>query len=186
MYLSRKTRDFAVAFLPLALSPLSVLAGEAEAGGHEGLPQFDVSHYPEQVFWLVVSFAAMYVMMHFVALPRVAKTQEHRRSIISAEVKAAHEANDAALATVAAVEKSLAEARDHAHASVSAMVAKVAEEAAEHHAKKERELSRSLHSAEAEIAVDREAALKEVHSVASDLANSIVRKVLIARGRVSA
>ncbi|MDR3423782.1 MAG: ATPase [Alphaproteobacteria bacterium] len=182
----RNIRVFAAAVLPFALPSLPAWAEEAGAGGQGGLPQFDVSQYPAEIFWLVVTFALLYLLMAGVALPRVARTQESRKKIIASEIEAARAANDAAIATVATVEKSLGEARAKAQASVSAMIAEVNEESTARQAEQERALSRSLHSAEAEIAVMREAALKEIRGCVADLAAAVVGKILGSRERAGA
>jgi F-type H+-transporting ATPase subunit b len=169
--------------LPLLLSSVPAWAEEAEGGS---LPQLNPALFPEQIFWLILSFALLYVLMSRVALPRVTKTQENRSGILMAEVEAARLANNQAMAMVASSEKALANARLKAQESVSNMIAKVTEEAAAHQAAQERELQRSLHNAEAEIAVIREGALKHVDASAADIAKDIVAKILSPRERVRA
>jgi|GEM_PF-333159 F-type H+-transporting ATPase subunit b len=183
--ITRNTIAFAVTVLSLAPFSLPVWAEEAGAGD-KGLPQFDTSLYPEQIFWLVVTFAILYLLMAHVALPRVVRTQENRKAIIAAEIEAARVASEAAKATVAAVEKSLSEARARAQVSVSEMLAAVAAEADAHKAAKEKDLLRQLHRAEEDIAVTREAAMQEVRAAASGLAKSIVGKILGSLERVRA
>lgn len=174
---------FALA-LPLLLASRPLWA--EEAGKSDSLPQLDASLFPEQIFWLIVTFAALYCLMAYVALPRVTKTQENRRGIIMAEVEGARLANNQAMAMVASSDKSLQNARLKAQESVSNMIAKVQEEAASHQASQERELQRSLHNAEADIAISREAALKHIDASAVDIAKDIVAKILSAGERVKA
>ena len=171
---------FAVFALPLVLFSLPVMA---EEGGD--MPQLNVALFPEQIFWLVVTFAALYFLMSVVALPRVAKTQENRRNVIAAEVEAARLANDEAMKMVAASDKALNEARTKAQESVATMIAKVGEEAAAHQATQERELQRIMHRAEADIAVARETALKDMRAGAADLAKEIIAKILHAKGQAA-
>ncbi len=184
MRLFGNIRQWAILSLPFALLSLPVLAEEAGEGG--GMPQMDPAYFPEQIFWLVVTFATLYLMMAFVALPRIARTQSNRKRVISAEIKAARAANDAAKAALAESDKSLAEARENAQAKVGEMLAHVVEEANAHQAAKEKELLRKLHRAEEEIAVSREAAMQKVREAASDLAAAIVGKILGSNGRARA
>lgn len=182
----RNISAFAVTAFPLLLSSLPSWAEEAGAGEKGGLPQLDTSLFPEQLFWLAVNFAVLYVLMSFVALPRVSKTQGNRKTVIASEIEAARLASDSAKVMVASVEKSLNEARSRAQTSVSEMMAEVTETAYQHRVAKEKELSRQLHRAEEDIAVTREAAMKEVQVCATDLAQTIVGKILGSGGRVSA
>ncbi len=178
-------RTLAALSLPFVLSSLPSLAEEAEGEGG-GMPQMDLAFFPEQIFWLVVTFATLYALMAFIALPRISKSQSNRKRVISAEIKVAREANDAAKAAVASMDKALAEARENAQSKVGEMLAHVAAEANEHQAAKEKELLRKLHRAEEDIAVSREAAMQQVRDSASELAEVIVGKILGPKGRARA
>ncbi|MDD4617498.1 MAG: hypothetical protein PHW76_10430 [Alphaproteobacteria bacterium] len=167
--------------MSLFLSTLPAWAAETEgaaAGGDGGLPQFDPSWYPEQIFWLVVSFLLMFVLMNFLVVPRYERTQGKRKEVITAEIETARIANEEAKASLAATDKALGEARAKAQAEVNEMLARVAEESNERQTSQERELLRKLHRAEEDIAVSRAVAFEQVRSVAEDLANAIVEKIL--------
>jgi len=175
-------RKYAAAMI-LALSAPAAAFAQAD-NDKGGLPQFDTSLFPGQLFWLAVSFCLLYSLMSLIALPRVARTQDNRKKTIASELEAARAANDAAKATVAQVEKSLTEARARAHGTVSEMIAKVAEESALRQTAQERELQRRLHRSEADIAVTREAALNAVRDSAADLAATLVEKIVGSKMRV--
>lgn len=177
----RNIRVCAAVALPFLLVSLSAWAKEEETGVKGGLPQFDTGLFPEQIFWLVVSFITLYVLMAFVALPRVAKTQANRKTVIAKEIETARAANETAKASVGVTEKSLNLARADAQAKVSEMLAKVAEEANERRATQEKELLRKLHHAEEDIATSRAAALEQVEEKAADLAKAVIEKILEAK-----
>jgi F-type H+-transporting ATPase subunit b len=179
-----KNIRYAVMAFPVVLAALpSWAAADNDKGG---LPQLDTSLFVEQLFWLAISFALLYLLMSAVALPRVAKTQDNRKNIIAAEIEAARAAHEAAKATIAAVEKSMTEARAKAQATVSEMVAEVTANATERQSAQERDLLRHLHSAEADIAVTRQAAMKKIHESAADLATTVVEKILGFKSRGAA
>jgi F-type H+-transporting ATPase subunit b len=187
MSLYRNARLLAAVVFSFVLFSFPASALEAVEGGKkEGLPQFDPAWFPEQMFWLVISFAILYLCMAFVALPRVSKTQGNRKRVIASEIEQARAANNDAKASVAAVEKSLSEARAKAQARVGEMLAEVTEEANDHRAAQEKELSRKLHTAEEDIAVTRAKAMDAVRASASDIAAAVVEKVLGFKGRAKA
>jgi F-type H+-transporting ATPase subunit b len=157
------------------VATLPVWAEESDKGG---LPQLNTSLFPEQLFWLAISFAVLYVLMATIALPRVAKTQSNRKLVITTEIEAARLANNSAKLTASAVDKSLNDARAKAQASVAEMLADVTQDAANRKAAQERDLLRHLHSAEADIAVTREAALQKIQASASELAAVAVEKIV--------
>lgn len=168
----------AASVAPLALASLPSWAEEAAGGEKGSLPQFDVTQFPEQIFWLVVSFATLYVLMAFVALPRVAKTQDHRQKVISKEIEAAQLANDNAKESMAAVDRALSDARAKAQADMSDMLAKVSEETNEKRADKERELTRNIRRAEGDIVRTRTKALEQLQASVDELAQAVVSKIL--------
>ncbi len=171
-------RFFRNGFAVASIVTLSSLPAWAEESADKGLPQFDTSLFPEQLFWLAVTFGALYLLMSKIALPRVSETQSKRRQIIASEIEAARAASDAAKAAAAVAEKSLAEARAKAQASVSEMMAQIAEETAKAQVAQDHTLQRHLHSAEEKIAVARQAGLNAIHSTVTELATVIVDKVI--------
>src|SRR5215207_1563076 len=56
----------------------------AEHGG--GLPQLNAATFPSQIFWLLVSFAALYWLFSRKALPRVGEILEARQKRIAADL----------------------------------------------------------------------------------------------------
>ena len=171
----RKTVSY-LAGVAAALLTLPACAADAELRP-TGLPQLDTSKFPEQLFWLAISFVTLYVLMTFIALPGVRRTQETRKGIIAGELAAATAANEQAKAMAAQVEKALADARAKAQATVSEIKAQAAKEAAEQQSVQQKELSRRLHEAETKIKASRDAAIRDAQKSAADLSASIVDKI---------
>lgn len=57
------------------------------------MPQFDVSTFHSQIFWLVVSFSLLYLFVSLVIAPSVSKTLDLRSSFIEENLKEAEEIN---------------------------------------------------------------------------------------------
>ncbi len=168
----------------LGLSTVSLLAAPSMARASGGLPQFDVAYFPEQLFWLAISFGLLYALMSFVALPRVAHTQRNRKHIITAEIKTAHAANDDAKRALDRVEKTLKDARADAQAKMVEMIAEVTEATASRKMAQENELQRKLHSTEEKIVVAREAALRSLGQSVGELAAAVTEKTIGAKMRM--
>lgn len=64
-------------------------AHEAAAGHGGGLPQFDPTSWPSQVFWLAVFFALLYFVFGKSTIPTLGKTIETRTSYIADHLKKA-------------------------------------------------------------------------------------------------
>ena len=158
-----------------ALGALPALAAE------DGLPQFNTALFPEQLFWLAVSFGALYLLMRFVALPGVERVQDKRKNVIDGEIGAAKSANEQAKAMGHQADKALADARANANATISAIKAEASRLASEQQLAQSKQLGQKLRDAEAGIAKTRDAAMKDIDATVSDLASAIVENVVGAK-----
>jgi F-type H+-transporting ATPase subunit b len=141
------------------------------------MPQLDTTTFLPQLFWLVVSFAVLYLVMARVALPRVAAVLEQRQTRISSDLDRAAAAKEEAEAVMAAYEKALAEARAKAQAETKATADRLAAEAAARTEALAAELAVRVRTAEARIAEARRAALAEVETVAAEVAGSATERL---------
>ena len=110
----------------VSFAPSVVLA----AGGKEskgGLPQLDLTTWPTQIFWLIVTFAIAYVLMSRLVTPKIGSVLENRASKIASDLESAKAADAEAKATFDNYEKALSDARNEAAAQAAAALARVAE-----------------------------------------------------------
>ena len=154
-----------------------VAAPEVHEVAKTGLPQLDPSLYPSQVFWLIISFAVLYLLMSRVALPAVQKTQANRHRVVQTDLDAATKASEQAKAMQATYEKALVDARAQAQVTIGDIAAAAAKESAAQQATKQQELNQRITAAEAKIAAAGQAAMKDVQVAAHDLASVIVEKI---------
>ena len=57
------------------------------------MPQFaQVDTFASQIFWLVVSFAILYILLSKVVIPRISTVLENRQQKIASDLKRAEEA----------------------------------------------------------------------------------------------
>src|SRR5512134_3078801 len=85
-------------------------AGDAH-GAKPGLPQLDTSTFAGQIFWLVITFAALYLVMSRLAVPKIGGVIADRTNKIKGDLDTAAEAKRASEAAIANYEKALADAR---------------------------------------------------------------------------
>jgi F-type H+-transporting ATPase subunit b len=146
-------------------------AAEAEAAG---LPQFDPSSWPSQLFWLAVFFGLLYVLMASYFLPRIGATIEERRDRVADDLDQAAEKRREAEAAEKAYNQARAGAAAKAQAIAADTRARLNAEIAELTAEADRESARALADAEARIAAMRADASKKVNEAAIDTARAIV------------
>lgn len=142
------------------------------------MPQLNPLDWAPQIIWLVLTFGALYLLMVWVALPRIGSVIEKRAAHIAGDLAAAEKFRRETEEAIAAYEQALAEAKHKAHAIVEEGRAKLKAETDAERAKLEKELAAKSAEAEARIEKAKDAAMKEVNSVAVDVASDIVRQLI--------
>lgn len=144
------------------------------------MPQLNFETYPNQVFWLVLTLVAIYMILNRVALPRIAAVLAERQGTITNDIAAAEDLRNKARDAEATYEKALADARAEAHriaqetrdeiqADLDAALAKADDEIAERTAESEAEIDEIRQEAERNVGVvAREAAAEIVKVLGMD------------------
>ncbi|WP_421875443.1 F0F1 ATP synthase subunit B' [Pacificispira sp.] len=161
----------AAAMVPALAS--SALAAE----GGASMPQLDFSTYSSQVFWLVVTFAVLFILMWKVAIPRVGEVIEAREQKIRADLERAEQLRTEIEETEQAVEKALADARSEALETLRKAQDKIAADHAKKQEKLDAELAVKISDAEARIEEARKEALASVRDVAEEVAAASIEKL---------
>lgn len=169
----RKMKAFGLSLL-LVSGPTPVLGAEGEA---KGLPQLDITTWPNQLFWLVVTFGIGYVIMSRMITPRIGNVLEQRGRTIQDNLTRAKEAEADAQAMKREFEASLDDARAKASdASQKAMAeAKANAEAAE--AELSAKLAKKTKAAETKLSKVRDEALANINDVASEVTQDAILAV---------
>jgi F-type H+-transporting ATPase subunit b len=139
-----------------------------------GLPQLDVSTFPNQIFWLIVALVAIYLIVTRVAMPRVGGMLSERAGTITNDIAAAEELKMKAREAEEAYNKALAEARAEAQRIVAEARAEIQADLDAATAKAEAEIAARAAESERRIAEIRDGALAAVETVAKDTAREIV------------
>ena len=176
MSITRATFGASAAFSAVLLA-LTSTAYAAEGGGGS-LPQLDVATYPSQLFWLLLSFVALYLLLSKVALPRVSEILESRQERIDNDLAKAQQLRDEAATVQAAYEASLAETRTKAQGVVRAANADIAAHLAAREEEASRKSAEALQAAETRIAEASAAALNNIRDVAAEVAGQAVTKLI--------
>ncbi|MDA9943421.1 F0F1 ATP synthase subunit B', partial [Paracoccaceae bacterium] len=72
-------------------SSTTTAASKAAEASEGGLPQLDFSTFGNQIFWLLVTLIAIYLILSKLALPRIAAVLAERQGTISHDVAMAEE-----------------------------------------------------------------------------------------------
>jgi F-type H+-transporting ATPase subunit b len=142
------------------------------------MPQLNPLDWGPQLVWLLLTFGVLYLLMVYVALPRIGSVIEARADRIKNDLAEADRLRRQTEEAIAAYEQALAEAKQKAHAIVEEGRAKLKEETAAERARLESELAERSAEAEARISEAKNSAMRDVNAVAADVAADIVRQLI--------
>jgi F-type H+-transporting ATPase subunit b len=142
------------------------------------MPQFDPTYFAPQIFWLLLTFAVLYVLMTVVALPKIGAVLDERQRKIDDNLDKAAQLKAEAEAAVAAYEKALSESRAHAHSVIKEASDRLAQEADERNKALAARLAEQVKDGETRIAQAKDKALANVRDVAIDVAGSVFARLV--------
>ena len=142
------------------------------------MPQLDIAMFPTQIVWLAITFAALFLVMWRVAVPRISDALEQRQKRMDDNLSKAAELKREAEAALEAYESSLAEARESAHSAIADVHATLVEETTAKEAELSAKINGMLSESEANIAKATEDAMTNVREVAEEVAAAAAERLL--------
>jgi len=153
-------------------------AEHAEETENIGFPQLkQVDTFPSQIFWLIASFALLYLLMSKMALPKVASVIDARQQTENGNLNRAEELNAEAAKVKEAYEASLAKAHDSAQEALAGAEAEIADKMNDENGKFAEHARKRLLSAEQNIAKAKEDALASLADISAEIAAEMVNKI---------
>ena len=141
------------------------------------MPQLDVTTFSSQIFWLVVTFIALFLIMWRVSVPKISDALEARQKRIDDNLARAQELKKEAGAALEAYETSLADARAEAQNTLLQANAKLAEETQAREAELGEALTKRIAESEANIAAALNKAIANIHDVAIEVSVSAAQRL---------
>jgi len=143
------------------------------------MPQLEqISTFPSQIFWLIVTFAVLFIIVWKMAAPKIADALENRQRRIEDNLARAEELKNEVDAAREAYEHSLTSARADAQAAVKEAHDAIQAEATKRGEELGQELSKRIAEAEASIAKAKADAMAGIQEAAADVASSVVEKLI--------
>ena len=159
--------------------PLSFITQSALAAGDSsgGLPQLDITTWPSQLFWLVVTFVIGYILISSLVAPSISSVLENRSTKISDDLETAKKAQDDAKEVYTSYEKSLSEARSQAAIAAAKALEEAKAETASRDAAINKKLAVSAKKAEARLSEMRDEALSSLEDLATETSQKIIAEL---------
>ena len=100
-----------------------------EHHGSGGLPQFDMTTFPSQIFWLLIMFAFLYLFFSKKTLPEISSTLENRREQVKSDLDTAEKLRAEAEQAQHDYETGLIKAREESTKTMAKTQQKISEKA---------------------------------------------------------
>lgn len=142
-----------------------------------GMPQLDVTTFSSQIFWLVVTFAFLYLLLSRSILPRIHSVLESRQSKISHDIDRAEQLRNEAEEARENYERALRDSRIKAQLLIAESSALMDKSSAARHAELDKKLEKQLADADANITSAKAEALAKLAPVSKELTQQIVEKL---------
>ena len=133
------------------------------------MPQLDVTFFPTQIFWLVITFVPLYLIIWKIVVPRITDTLEARQKRIDDNLERANTYKDEAEAANRAYEKSIREAKAMADQIIIEAKLKLSEEVKA----KETELAEKLDT----LLLESDSRIQSTLNSALDTMNNVAEEI---------
>jgi F-type H+-transporting ATPase subunit b len=140
------------------------------------MPQLDVSGFPSQIFWLVITFVFLWWLMAKVALPKVGLVLEERQKKINDSLDMAENLRIEARSALDAYEIAISVAHDEARKVVNDANQEGTQASANQLTEMRISLTNQIAEVEAEIESVKEKALEDIGQSAREVAISTLDK----------
>lgn len=142
------------------------------------MPQLDPSLFPTQLFWLFVTFLALFLVAWKVALPRITEVLGARQTRIDGDLEKAQALKAEAEEVMAAYEKTLATASVEAQDIHRKVVQSLTEERTRRQEDLSRKLFEQTREAENRITGEKRRAVENIRDAALDVVQSAANRLI--------
>lgn len=142
------------------------------------MPQLDPSVWPTQLFWLAITFIALYLVIWRIALPRISDVLEARQRKLDDDLKKATALKEEAETILAEYQKMRADAQASAHGVLQKAQDEMKAEAQRQHSETAARLARQTEEAEARIDEAKSAALTSLEGTVNEVVAAATEKLI--------
>jgi F-type H+-transporting ATPase subunit b len=142
------------------------------------MPQFDITTFASQIFWLIISFSVVFLFLWRIGLPRIANTLENRQKKIGDDLAKANELAEQTDEVMAAYEKKLADTRASALEELHTATVKATEKSDEQNALLAEKLAENAVAARKRISAESAAAINNIVDISEEITQQAVERLI--------
>ena len=152
--------------------------GDGHEASSAGLPQLDPSTYPSQLFWLMVTFAILYLIFSKKSLPEISSVIENRQQHIQSDLETAESLKEQAEEAEKTYESSLADARAQAHKAMHDVQEKMKAKAEKQNESFRQKSEKEILELETRLEQVKKDAMDDMNTIAAEVASEAAKKIV--------
>ena len=153
----------------------AVVVKSAEKGG---MPQLDPEFWVSQIFWLTITFGTLFLVLSKFILPRISKNLEERRLQILENIETAEKQREQSEKNLKEFDEIILKSKNKAKEVMLAAREKIVSEITKKKTKLDEDLSLEILNVEKEIIELKLSSPKKINSIASNITNEVIKKLL--------
>jgi F-type H+-transporting ATPase subunit b len=163
----------------MAITSGMIACGFSSAMAAEsGLPQLDPSSFSSQLFWLAITFIALYLFMARGIIPKIHDVLDYRQHKLSHDLDRAEQLKQEAEDAKTSYETALKEAKANAQLVMSETLAAIDKNMHKQQDELDASLAKKMAEAQADIAKASAKAHEELQPTAEEITVSIIEKLV--------
>ena len=141
------------------------------------MPQLEISTFPSQIFWLVVSFLILYIIMAKVIVPRISSVIKNRENEIKNNIHISEQLYRDTEIINDEIEKIKNDTETEAREIINNLKININKKINENNQILKNKLEKKLEKDEKNIFKKKEKVLKEINKIAFNLSQEIIKKI---------
>ena len=141
------------------------------------MPQLEITTYPSQIFWLVVSFLTLYLIMSRIIVPRISSVIKNRESQIKNNIHISEQLYKDTEIINDELEKVRKDTETEAKEIINNLKETTNKKISENYELLKKKLEKKLEKDEQKILLRKKKALKEINKISLNLSEEILKKL---------
>lgn len=143
----------------------------------DGMPQFEANTFASQIFWLIITFSALYIFISFVVLPRIRSNIRLRKNKISNNLERAVTLKNEMEKLAEEYDTKIEEATEKNNALLKSVLNRSASELDNVLKDMRIQVEKKFQNAEKELNLYEKTMEKEVNTSANNISETILKKI---------
>ena len=143
-----------------------------------GMPQLNPEFWISQIFWLVITFASLFLILSKFILPKISKNIEFRKSQIQENIETADKQKAESEKKIAEYEKHILESKNEARNYYNEARKKILKDIDKKREQLENILDKEINDAEKEISELKKNAPEKINKIATETTSDLIKQLI--------